>query len=78
MIKYLLYNSILAGQHETTNHAVVHLAGIDEGPLHSTSTQSFTICGKQFDKAKVCIHDFWKVAGDCKARKNNGKDKEMR
>lgn len=69
--------AVYIGQHETTEHAVVHLAGIDEGPLRSASTHSFTICGKQFDKAQVCVHDFWKVAGDCKAHKNNGMDKAM-
>ena len=71
-IKYLLL--CLTGEGE-----VVHLAG-DEGDGlkdNITSGNFFTICGARFNKAKVVVDEFLRVADTSKAKKNNGKDRKL-
>ncbi|BFZ20460.1 hypothetical protein BsWGS_23499 [Bradybaena similaris] len=57
---------------------VAHLAGEDNDGIDGCKRPElmFTICGINFNKAKVCIDDFWKVAASSKARKNNTKDEK--
>lgn len=59
---------------------MIHLAGDDNDGLNAnvTSGSCFTICGRSFEKAFVKVDDFWKVAADCKAYRNNKKDKKQR
>ncbi|OWF49981.1 phospholipid-metabolizing enzyme A-C1-like [Mizuhopecten yessoensis] len=57
---------------------IVHLSGGDNDGINGNinSGSVFTICGKNFSKAFVTIDDFWDVVLDCKAIKNNGKDRK--
>ncbi|KAH9487602.1 Phospholipase A and acyltransferase 3 [Bulinus truncatus] len=57
---------------------IAHLVGADDDdqidtPFHPK--HKFTISGKTFNKAKVCIDDFWDVVGEHKAFINNCDDK---
>lgn len=56
------------------------MAGADNDGINANvnSGSVFTICGKRFKKAMVKIDDFWDVACDSKAYKNNSKDKKFR
>ncbi|BFZ20461.1 hypothetical protein BsWGS_23500 [Bradybaena similaris] len=58
------------------NGKVVHLTGVGNADVQSSvqPEHMFSICGKMFTKAQVCVDDFWKVVADSKARKNNTKD----
>ncbi|KAH9488130.1 hypothetical protein Btru_064970 [Bulinus truncatus] len=57
---------------------IVHLVGEDDDDQIDTRfhlKHKFTISGKTFNKAKVCIDDFWDVVGEHKAFINNYDDK---
>jgi len=58
---------------------VIHLAGNNNDGLTAgvDSGSLFTICGRTFNKAFVKVDNFWHVAADCKAKKNNEKDKKQ-
>ncbi|KAK3583606.1 hypothetical protein CHS0354_039428 [Potamilus streckersoni] len=58
------------------NDEVVHLAGDLNATSKENSNSSyiFSISGVNFDKASVKIDNFFEVAGNSKARKNNDKD----
>ncbi|XP_033725534.1 phospholipase A and acyltransferase 3-like [Pecten maximus] len=60
------------------NQQIVHLTGVDgAGSTDAlTSGSLFSVCGVNFDKACAKIDDFFKVANGCKAKRNNGKDRE--
>jgi len=59
---------------------VIHLAGDENDGLNANlnSGNLFTICGKRFNKAFVRVEDFWAVAGESKAVKNNKRDKKSK
>ncbi|XP_060065789.1 phospholipase A and acyltransferase 2-like isoform X2 [Ylistrum balloti] len=57
---------------------IVHLSGGNESSDAIDKGSCFTICGKYFDKAWVKVDNFLEVAHDCKAKKNNGKDRKCR
>lgn len=59
---------------------LVHLAGDNSDGINGNvnSTHLFTICGRRFSKAFVCLDSFWNVVGDSKAFRNNSKDKKYR
>ncbi|KAH3868345.1 hypothetical protein DPMN_031488 [Dreissena polymorpha] len=56
--------------------AVIHLAADENDSVnaHMNSGCFFTICGNRFNKAFVRVDDFWDVAMDSKAYKNNSLD----
>jgi hypothetical protein len=53
------------------------LGGVDvvNAGVDSLSSSTFTKCGTGHHKASVKKENFWIVAGDSKAKKNNDKDK---
>ncbi|KAH9508781.1 Phospholipase A and acyltransferase 3 [Bulinus truncatus] len=59
------------------NGKIIHLAGEENDGINGDVRPKhvFTICGQSFDKAKVCIEDFWEVVGDDTAEINNCDDK---
>uniref|UniRef100_A0A0B7AVC6 LRAT domain-containing protein n=1 Tax=Arion vulgaris TaxID=1028688 RepID=A0A0B7AVC6_9EUPU len=59
---------------------VAHLAGIDNDGVNGDIKPEymFTISGIKYNKAKVCIDNFWDVVLDSKACKNNKKDNKWR
>ncbi|KAL3876941.1 hypothetical protein ACJMK2_034720 [Sinanodonta woodiana] len=61
------------------NEEVVHLAGDPNAAskVNANSSHVFAICGKQFTKAQVKLDNFFKVAADSKAKKNNDKDDKV-
>ncbi|KAH9488126.1 Phospholipase A and acyltransferase 3 [Bulinus truncatus] len=60
------------------NGKIAHLVGADDDDQIDTRfhlKHKFTISGKTFNKAKVCIDDFWAVVGGHKAFISNCDDK---
>ncbi|CAC5424350.1 PLA2G16 [Mytilus coruscus] len=55
---------------------VIHLTGDGTEGIVSNAGHSFSIAGVSFDKCVVKIENFWKVAANGIAKKNNKKDKE--
>ncbi|KAH9488127.1 Phospholipase A and acyltransferase 3 [Bulinus truncatus] len=53
---------------------VIHMRGVGNASVNSTSTTLFSICGVKFDKAEVAIDEIWDVIGDDKAYVNNSRD----
>ncbi|GFO21167.1 group XVI phospholipase a2 [Plakobranchus ocellatus] len=62
------------------NELIAHLAGDDNDGINADVRPEhlFTISGVKFDKAKVCIENFWNVVEDCCAKKNNKGDKKFK
>ncbi|KAK0065905.1 HRAS-like suppressor 2 [Biomphalaria pfeifferi] len=56
---------------------VIHLSGDENDGLSDDFRPEhlFSICGQMFDKANVCIDNFWKVVGNDIAYINNCDDK---
>ncbi|GFR98446.1 HRAS-like suppressor 3 [Elysia marginata] len=61
------------------NELISHLAGEEDDGINAAMRPEyvFTICGVRFNKAKVCLENFWNIVEDCCARKNNQSDKKM-
>ncbi|GFN81779.1 hras-like suppressor 3 [Plakobranchus ocellatus] len=60
------------------NEEVVHLAGVDNDGINAKIRPEhlFTISGVKFNKAAVCIDNFWDVVEDSRAEKNNKGDRK--
>ncbi|RUS74120.1 hypothetical protein EGW08_018127 [Elysia chlorotica] len=58
------------------NEMVSHLAGEEDDGINAKMRPEymFTISGVRFNKAKVCLQNFWDIVEDCLAKKNNGRD----
>ncbi|KAH9496474.1 Phospholipase A and acyltransferase 3 [Bulinus truncatus] len=53
---------------------VIHLRGVGNAPVNSTSNNIFSVSGVKFDKAEVAIDVIWDVIRDDEAYVNNSRD----
>lgn len=60
------------------NELVSHLAGEENDGINAAMRPEylFTISGVKFNKARVCLENFWNIVEDCCAKKNNQRDEK--